>query len=59
MHRPTEGRHLADKQTAASTARIKHFMKLSRKPRQTFAVSRPASTKRLAQFLRIERGELA
>lgn len=59
MQRPTQGRHLADKQTTASTARIKHFMKLARQTRETFATSRPPSTQRVKRFLRIEREALS
>ncbi len=60
MHRPTEGRHLADKRSPVTASRAAHFLRLSRNPRETFHTPRPsANASRLVHFLRIARGRLA
>lgn len=60
MHRPAEGRHLADKRSPSTGSRTAQFLRLSRATRETFP-SRHAASKgtRLTQFLRIARGKLA
>ena len=51
------GRHLADHRTEGSGARVKHFLRLARVPRETWRSARGVvGTSRLVQFLRIERG---
>lgn len=53
-------RHLADHRARSSGGRVKHFLRLSRTPRDTWL--RPRGTtgaSRLVQFLRIERGRNA
>jgi hypothetical protein len=53
-------RHLADHRKATTGSRTRHFLRLSRTPRETWHRSRDgASTSRLTQFLRIERGRTA
>ena len=50
-------RHLADHRTRTSGARVKHFLRLARTPRETWHRPHSASgVTRLKQFLRIERG---
>ncbi|MFN3991872.1 MAG: hypothetical protein ACK4IU_03075 [Tabrizicola flagellatus] len=50
-------RHLADHRARSTGARVKHFLRLSRTPRDTWLRARGASgAARLVQFLRIERG---
>lgn len=50
-------RHLADHRSQTTGARLKHFLRLARKPRETWARPRgKAGSSRLIQFLRIERG---
>jgi hypothetical protein len=53
-------KHLADHQAASSGGRLKHFLRLARTPRETWARRRGASgPARLVQFLRIARGRSA
>ena len=53
-------KHLADHRQSSSGARVRHFLRLARTPRETFHRSRPeAGATRLAQFLRIARGRTA
>jgi len=54
-------RHLADHRKSSEGGRVKHFLRLARAPRETWKVARPGSAggRRLAQFLRIERGKTA
>ncbi len=53
-------RHLADHRTRTSGGRVKHFLRLSRTPRDTWLRPRGTSgASRLVQFLRIERGRTA
>jgi hypothetical protein len=53
-------RHLADHRKATSGSRTKHFLRLARTPRTTWHRPRAgAGGKRLAEFLRIERGRTA
>jgi hypothetical protein len=50
-------RHLADNRSRSTGARVKHFLRLARTPRETWQRPRGKSgTTRLIQFLRIERG---
>ena len=50
-------RHLADHRTQTTGGRLKHFLRLARTPRETWARPRgKAGNSRLIQFLRIERG---
>lgn len=50
-------RHLADHRTQSTGSRVKHFLRLARTPRETWARPRgKAGASRLIQFLRIERG---
>ena len=52
-----EGRHIADQRSLPGPRKTAEFLRLSRKPRETFHVSRPSeSPNRMAQYLRIERG---
>lgn len=51
------GRHIADKRAPSTGGRVKHFLRLARKPRETW--HRPhtkSGVTRLMQFLRIARG---
>ncbi len=53
-------RHLADHRKATTGGRVRHFLRLSRAPRETWL--RPRGTvgsQRLIQFLRIARGRTA
>ncbi|MFN5997678.1 MAG: hypothetical protein ACK47C_20675 [Paracoccaceae bacterium] len=53
-------RHLADHRTRTTGARVKHFLRLARTPRDTWVRARGASgSARLIQYLRIERGRSA
>jgi hypothetical protein len=50
-------RHLADHLRTTTGARTRHFLRLSRTPRETWHRPRNgAGVSRLKQFLRIERG---
>ncbi len=50
-------RHLADHRSQTTGGRLKHFLRLARKPREAWARPRgKAGNGRLVQFLRIERG---
>ncbi len=50
-------RHLADHRKATTGGRVRHFLRLSRTPRETWLRPRGAAgSGRLRQFLRIERG---
>lgn len=50
-------RHLADHRAISTGSRVKHFLRLARSPRETWARPRgKAGASRLIQFLRIERG---
>jgi hypothetical protein len=50
-------KHLADHRQSSTGARVKHFLRLARRPRETWHRSRPGSgATRLVQFLRIARG---
>lgn len=54
------GRHLADHRTQTTGGRLKHFLRLSRTPRETWQRPRGKSgSARVVQFLRIERGRTA
>lgn len=60
MHRPTEGRHPADKRSPSTGSKTAHFLRLSRSTREGFHVAHtPSGTTRLKQFLRIARGKTA
>lgn len=60
MHRPAEGRHLADKRSPSTGSRTAQFLRLSRSPRETFPTRHAAPMgSRMTQFLRIARGKLA
>lgn len=53
-------KHIADKRSPSTGARVKQFLRLARSPRETW--HRPRGTvgsSRLVQFLRIERGRSA
>jgi hypothetical protein len=51
------GRHIADKRALSTGSRVKHFLRLSRTPRETFHRHHTKSgATRLVQFLRIARG---
>jgi hypothetical protein len=53
-------RHLADHRARTTGGRLKHFLRLARTPRETWARPRGGAGKaRLIQFLRIERGRTA
>ena len=53
-------RHLADHRKATTGGRMKHFLRLSRAPRETWHRPRAGAGKaRLTQFLRIARGRTA
>lgn len=53
-------RHLADHRSRTTGGRVKHFLRLARKPRETWQRPRGKSgATRLIQFLRIERGRTA
>lgn len=53
-------KHLADHRKATTGSRTRHFLRLSRAPRETWHRSRAgAGLARLRQFLRIERGRTA
>ncbi|MDX5401550.1 MAG: hypothetical protein LPJ93_04080 [Rhodobacterales bacterium] len=53
-------KHLADHRKASSGGRVKHFLRLSRTPREGWKVARSGSgAARRVQFLRIERGRTA
>lgn len=53
-------KHLADHRKASTGARVKHFLRLSRTPRETWHQPRSkAGASRVAQFLRIARGRTA
>jgi hypothetical protein len=53
-------RHLADHRMATTGSRTRHFLRLSRPPRETWHRSRDgAGSSRLKQFLRIARGRTA
>ena len=53
-------RHLADHRKVTTGGRVRHFLRLSRTPRETWHRSRDgASATRLTQFLRIARGRTA
>jgi hypothetical protein len=53
-------RHLADHRTPTTGARLKHFLRLAKAPRDSWHRSRDgAGHVRLAQFLRIARGRWA
>ena len=50
-------KHLADHRNAPSAEKVKHFLRLSRKARETWHRPRgTVGTARLVQFLRIARG---
>jgi hypothetical protein len=50
-------RHLADHRARTTGARVKHFLRLARTPRETWMRPRGAAgPSRLIQFLRIARG---
>jgi hypothetical protein len=54
------GRHIADKRTPSTGGRVKHFLRLARTPRETWHRSHaPITNRRLVEFLRIARGQLA
>jgi hypothetical protein len=54
------GRHLADHRTLSSGSRVKHFLRLSRSPRETWKQARAAAgPSRVVQFLRIAKGRSA
>lgn len=56
----TMAKHIADKRATTTGGRVKHFLRLSRQPRDTW--HRPhaaAGSSRLVQFLRIARGHTA
>lgn len=56
----TMTKHLADHRKATTGARVKHFLRLSRTPRETWHRSRAgAGSVRVTQFLRIARGRTA
>lgn len=53
-------KHLADKRSPSTGARVKQFLRLARTPRETWHRPRgEAGPSRLVQFLRIERGRTA
>jgi hypothetical protein len=53
-------KHLADKRSPSTGARVKQFLRLARTPRETWHRPRSsAGPSRLVQFLRIERGRSA
>lgn len=53
-------KHLADHRKATTGARVKHFLRLARAPRETWHRPRGgAGAVRVAQFLRIARGRTA
>lgn len=53
-------KHLADHRKATTGARVKHFLRLARTPRETWHRPRAgAGGGRLTQFLRISRGRTA
>lgn len=53
-------RHLADHRARTTGARLKHFLRLARHPRETWQRPRgKAGSTRLIQFLRIARGRTA
>ncbi|WP_167850992.1 MULTISPECIES: hypothetical protein [Tabrizicola] len=53
-------KHLADHRKASTGARVKHFLRLARSPRETWHRPRSgAGAARVAQFLRIARGRTA
>jgi hypothetical protein len=53
-------RHLADHRSRSTGARVKHFLRLARTPRETWQRPRGKSgAGRLIQFLRIEKGRSA
>jgi len=53
-------RHLADHRSRTTGTKVKHFLRLARKPRETWQRPRgQAGSGRLVQFLRIERGRTA
>lgn len=53
-------RHLADHRSQSTGARVKHFLRLARTPRETWTRPRgKAGSGRLVHFLRIERGQTA
>lgn len=50
-------RHLADHRTQTTGGRVKHFLRLARTRRETWARPRGSlGASRVVQFLRIERG---
>jgi hypothetical protein len=54
-------RHIADRRSQSDGGRVKHFLRLSRTPRETFhrAHAQGGGNRRLREFLRIERGRTA
>jgi len=53
-------KHLADKRSPSTGARVKQFLRLARSPRETWHRPRgSAGPSRLVQFLRIDRGRSA
>jgi hypothetical protein len=53
-------KHLADKRSPSTGARVKQFLRLARTPRETWHRPRGAAgPSRLVQFLRIDRGRNA
>lgn len=53
-------KHLADKRSPSTGARLKQFLRLARTPRETWHRPRGgAGPSRLVQFLRIDRGRSA
>jgi hypothetical protein len=53
-------RHLADHRARTTGGRVKHFLRLARRPRETWLRQRGGSgPTRIVQFLRIERGHTA
>ncbi|WP_164517263.1 hypothetical protein [Tabrizicola piscis] len=53
-------KHLADHRTASGGGKLRHFLQLSKTPRETWHRPRSAAGKaRLVQFLRIARGRTA
>ena len=53
-------KHLADKRSPSTGARVKQFLRLARSPRETWHRPRgEAGPSRLVQFLRIDRGRSA
>ena len=53
-------RHLADHRARTTGARLKHFLRLARSPRETWQRPRgKTGATRLIHFLRIERGRTA